>query len=146
VLDLAVAAAPATNAELSDLDDRWGVFLRSGQIQGRISSCAAEEAAEIEAERQAELAAQRARNCGVPLFPEDSCPTDAELAAERSAEALCGGGHCVAHHRGCQRGHRAPNANQTGCTSIDLLWRLPPSRNAVEGNAGSKLGLGHSLA
>lgn len=44
-------------------------------------------------EREVALAAERARNCSVPLFPDGACPTDAELAAEQQAERLCGGGH-----------------------------------------------------
>lgn len=87
VVDLAVAGA--ASPALADLDDRWAAFIGPAVVQTEIDACAADEAALIEAE----LAAQRSRNCGAPLFPEDSCPTDAELAAEQQAEALCGGGH-----------------------------------------------------
>jgi hypothetical protein len=38
------------------------------------------------------LAAERARNCGAPLFDVGYCPTDAEVAQESQIEELCGGG------------------------------------------------------
>jgi hypothetical protein len=59
--------------------------------------------AAIEAQEQAEAAAaaqvaaeaeaaERAANCGAPLFVEGYCPTDEEIARENAAESLCGPG------------------------------------------------------
>jgi hypothetical protein len=62
----------------------------------RAEQARAEAAAAVEAERQAAIeaqAAERAENCGAPLFVEGYCPTDEQIAAENQAETLCGGGH-----------------------------------------------------
>ena len=53
------------------------------------------EAEAAEASRQSEIqaqAAERADNCGAPLFVTGYCPTDEEIAYESQAESLCGGG------------------------------------------------------
>ena len=65
VIDLAVAAT--TSPALASLGDRWATFLHPAQVQTEIDSCAADEAAQIEAERQAaEAAAEAARLDRVP--------------------------------------------------------------------------------
>ena len=88
---VAYAVAAATNPALDGLPDRWGRMIDPTQIQAEIDRCAADEQAIIDAEAAAAAAAER-RFCGVPLFPEDYCPTQAEIDAENQAEALCGGG------------------------------------------------------
>jgi hypothetical protein len=45
-----------------------------------------------DAELAAAEAAERAENCGAPLFVTGYCPTDEEIARENQAEALCGPG------------------------------------------------------
>ncbi len=88
---VAYAVAAATNPALDGLPDRWGRMIDPTQIQAEIDRCAADEQAIIDAEAAAAAAAEQ-RFCGVPLFPEDYCPTQAEIDAENQAEALCGGG------------------------------------------------------
>jgi hypothetical protein len=78
---------------------------RHGQAAGRRSgegagaaAAQAELASAAEAEAQAAREAavaeaqERAANCGSPLFLPGYCPTDAEVAQENQAEALCGPG------------------------------------------------------
>ncbi len=72
---------------------------RRGNTRGQAagSARADERAAELaaaQAQAAAEAeAAERARNCGAPLFVPGYCPTDEEIAAENQAESLCGPGH-----------------------------------------------------
>jgi hypothetical protein len=59
--------------------------------QSRLAEAlAAAEAERLQAVR--ERAAERARNCGAPLFVEGHCPSDEEVARENKAEELCGPG------------------------------------------------------
>lgn len=52
------------------------------------------EAEQLERQRAAEAEeAERARNCGAPLFAPGACPTDEEIESEGLAESLCGGGN-----------------------------------------------------
>jgi hypothetical protein len=44
----------------------------------------------VGAELAALEAAERARNCGAPLFVDGYCPTDEEIAAENQIESVCG--------------------------------------------------------
>jgi hypothetical protein len=71
--------------------------LQSGKVSGTAeveAQLAAAAEAEAEADRLAALeeARERAANCGAPLFVDDYCPTDAEVALEAQAESLCGPG------------------------------------------------------
>lgn len=93
VVDYAIAAGPSTESDLDGLSDRWGRMLDATAVQAEIDRCAADEQAIIDAEAAAAAAEQRF--CGVPLFPEDYCPTQAEIDAENDYEGLvddCAGG------------------------------------------------------
>lgn len=95
VVEFAAATAPATVPVLDDLPDSWMRMIDTSTVQIEIDRCVADETAIIEAEAAAAAAAAAAaeeRFCGVPLFVEDYCPTQAEIDAEHQAEALCGGG------------------------------------------------------
>jgi hypothetical protein len=49
------------------------------------------EAAELERQRAIEAEqAERARNCGAPLFADGACPTDEEIEREQNLESYCG--------------------------------------------------------
>jgi hypothetical protein len=65
--------------------------VRAGRLAGATAGddAGADSAA---GELAAAEAAERAANCGAPLFPDDVCPTDEEIAAENQAESLCGSG------------------------------------------------------
>ncbi len=58
------------------------------KAQDELDLIAAEQA-RLAAEAEA---AERAANCGAPLFVEGYCPTDAEIQQESDAESYCGGG------------------------------------------------------
>ena len=100
---LAVAGGQGGEAD-AGLDVQWGLMLEASPIQERLDACAADERAEIEAERQAEAARRAAEErerasetgyfggCNETYFIEGYCPSEAEIAAERLAERLCGGG------------------------------------------------------
>ena len=90
------------------------VAYRRGQLQGRARGLVAgrqagrkrgstkgreageQRLAAIQQQRAAAAAAaeaaERRRNCGAPLFAEDYCPTDEEIAQENDIEGLCGPG------------------------------------------------------
>lgn len=76
----AYAVAAATNPALDGLPDRWGRMIDPTQIQAEIDRCATDEQAVIDAEEQ--------RFCNEPLFPEDYCPTQAEIDAAHDYEGL----------------------------------------------------------
>ncbi len=47
---------------------------------------------ELERQRAIEAEqAERATNCGAPLFADGACPTDEELEREQNLESYCGG-------------------------------------------------------
>lgn len=86
----AAATAPAAHDNLDGLPPRWSRMIDPTALQAEIDRCAADEQAIMDAEAAAEQ-----RFCGVPLFPEDYCPTQAEIDAENNYEGLvddCAGG------------------------------------------------------
>jgi colicin import membrane protein len=78
----------------------------AGAADGSDSASAELAAAEAAAAEQAAAAEaqERAANCGAPLFPDDYCPTDEEIALENQAEALCGPGTAAGREQAAELG------------------------------------------
>jgi hypothetical protein len=73
------------------------------EVERRLTAIA--RAAEEQRQREAEAqAAERAANCGAPLFVSGYCPTDDEIARENSAESLCGPGTAEGKQQAAEQG------------------------------------------
>jgi hypothetical protein len=71
--------------------DRRGKASGQAEANAVLAEAAESEAAAAE-EAALEEVRERAANCGAPLFVDDYCPTDEEMAREHQAESLCGPG------------------------------------------------------
>jgi hypothetical protein len=79
----------------------------SSSVEKRLAAIEAQEQAEAAAAAEAAAeadAAERSANCDAPLFVEDYCPTDEEIARESAAESLCGPGTALGQAQAAELG------------------------------------------
>jgi len=83
--------------------ERRGNAVGGSDAEAELAAAAEAEAEAAEAAALAETQ-ERAANCGAPLFVDDYCPTDEEIARENSAESLCGPGTAAGREQAAELG------------------------------------------